>query len=79
MPRHYTGVDDVDNRPREVPDMTESVPKVYEPVDHGRLDANDFRDFMFARVVRLWGEANPDFFKGMVIERQAAKPLAKSA
>jgi hypothetical protein len=27
----------------------------------------------------LWGEANTDFFKGMVIERQAAKPLAKSA
>jgi hypothetical protein len=26
--------------------------------------------------VRFWGEVNPDFFKGTVVERQAAEVLA---
>jgi hypothetical protein len=27
--------------------------------------------------VRFWGEVNPDFFKGTVVEKQAAEVLAK--
>ena len=61
----------------DVPDMTEVVPEAYELVEHGLLDDDDFRDFMFANAVRFWGEVNPDFFKGTVIERQAAEVLAK--
>jgi hypothetical protein len=39
----------------------------------------DFRDFMFANAVRFWGEVNPDFFKGTVVEKQAAALLAEPA
>ena len=61
----------------DVPDMTEVVPEAYELVEHGLLDDNDFRDFMFANAVRFWGEVNPDFFKGTVVEKQAAAVLAR--
>ncbi|MGH7417982.1 MAG: amidohydrolase family protein, partial [Candidatus Rokuibacteriota bacterium] len=60
----------------DVPDMTEVVPEAYELVEHGLLDDDDFRDFMFANAVRFWGEVNPDFFKGTVVEKQAAEVLA---
>jgi predicted TIM-barrel fold metal-dependent hydrolase len=62
----------------DVPDMTEVVPEAYELVEHGLLNDDDFRDFMFANAVRFWGEVNPDFFKGTVVERQAAEVLAQS-
>ena len=42
----------------------------------GLIDDEDFRDFMFANAVRFWGEVNPDFFKGTVVEKQAAEVLA---
>jgi predicted TIM-barrel fold metal-dependent hydrolase len=60
----------------DVPDMTEVVPEAYELVEHGLLDEADFRDFTFANAVRFWGEVNPDFFKGTVVEKQAAEVLA---
>ena len=37
----------------------------------------DFRDFMFTNAVRFWGEVNGDFFKGTVVEKQAAAVLAQ--
>jgi len=61
----------------DVPDMTEVVPEAYELVEHGLLDEGDFRDFMFENAVRFWGELNPDFFRGTVVERQAAEVLAR--
>jgi len=61
----------------DVPDMTEVVPEAYELVEHGLIDENDFRDFMFANAVRFWGEVNPDFFKGTAVEKQAAHVLAQ--
>jgi len=61
----------------DVPDMTEVLPEAYELVEHGLLDDDDFRDFMFANAVRFWGEVNPDFFKGTVVEKQAAEVLAQ--
>ncbi len=62
----------------DVPDMTDVVPEAYELVEHGLLDDADFRDFMFANAVRFWGEVNPDFFKGTVVEKAAAEVLATS-
>jgi hypothetical protein len=53
--------------------MTEVVPEAYELVEHGLLTDDDFRDFMFTNAVRFWGEVNPEFFKGTVIEKQAAR------
>jgi len=63
----------------DVPDMTEVVPEAYELVEDGLLDGDDFRDFMFANAVRFWGEVNPDFFKGTVVEKQAAEVLGRKA
>ena len=62
----------------DVPDMTEVVPEAYELVEHGLLTDDDFRDFMFTNAVRFWGEVNPDFFKGTVVEKQAAEVLARA-
>jgi hypothetical protein len=59
----------------DVPDMTEVVPEAYELVEHGLINTDDFRDFMFANAVRFWGEVNPDFFKGTAVEKQAAEVL----
>jgi hypothetical protein len=61
----------------DVPDMTEVVPEAYELVEHELIDDSDFRDFMFANAVRFWGEVNPDFFKGTVVEKPAAEVLAQ--
>jgi hypothetical protein len=32
----------------------------------------------FANAVRFWGEVNPEFFRGTVVEKAAAKALAQS-
>ena len=61
----------------DVPDMAEVVEEAYELVEHGLLTGDDFRDFMFENAVRFWGEVNPDFFKGTVVEKQAAEVLAR--
>jgi predicted TIM-barrel fold metal-dependent hydrolase len=63
----------------DVPDMAEVVPEAYELVEHGLIDDNDFRDFMFTNAVRFWGEVNPDFFKGTVVEKAAAEVLRHGA
>ena len=60
----------------DVPDMAAVVPEAYELVEDGLIDDRDFRDFMFANAVRFWGEVNPDFFKGTVVEKPAAEVLA---
>jgi predicted TIM-barrel fold metal-dependent hydrolase len=61
----------------DVPDMAGVVPEAYELVEHGLITDEDFRDFMFANAVRFWGEVNPDFFKGTVVEKAAAEVLAR--
>jgi len=63
----------------DVPDMAEVVPEAYELVEHGLITDADFRDFMFANAARFWGEVNPDFFKGTVVEKPAAALLAEPA
>jgi len=34
---------------------------------------------MFTNAVRFWGEVNPEFFKGTVVEKAAAETLAQGA
>ena len=62
----------------DVPDMADVVPEAYELVEHGLIDDDDFRDFVFANAVRFWGEGNPEFFRGTVVEKAAAEALAQS-
>jgi hypothetical protein len=59
----------------DVSDMRMVLPEAHELVEDGLITADDFRDFTFANAVRLWGMQNPDFFKGTVVARQAAKGL----
>ena len=63
----------------DVPDMEDVVPEAYELVEHELITADDFRDFMFTNAVRFWGEVNPDFFKGTVVEKQAGEVLRHGA
>jgi predicted TIM-barrel fold metal-dependent hydrolase len=63
----------------DVPDMAAVVPEAYELVEHELITADDFRDFMFENAVRFWGEVNPDFFTGTVVDTQAAGVLARPA
>jgi predicted TIM-barrel fold metal-dependent hydrolase len=60
----------------DVPDMMDVLPEAYELVEDELITADDFRDFTFANAVRLWGTVNPAFFKGTVVEKQAADALA---
>ena len=63
----------------DVPDMTEVVPEAFELVEHGLITDDDFQDFMFDNAVRFWGEVNPDFFKGTIVEKQAQEVLSHGA
>jgi predicted TIM-barrel fold metal-dependent hydrolase len=63
----------------DVPDMAAVVPEAHELVEDGLIDDADFRDFMFTNAVRFWGEVNPDFFNGTVVEKAAAEVLHHGA
>jgi predicted TIM-barrel fold metal-dependent hydrolase len=56
----------------DVPLMDEVLEEVYEPLDDGVITEDDLRDFVFTNPVRLWTSANPDFFRGTVVEDAAA-------
>jgi len=60
----------------DVKDMKEVVPEAYELLEEQLITEDDFRDFMFTNPVRFWGEANPNFFKGTRVEKEAAALLA---
>ncbi len=61
----------------DVVDMTEPVEEAWEMVEHGRITADNFRDFTFTNPVELHTAANPRFFEGTVVERQAASLFEK--
>ena len=60
----------------DVQDMAGVLHEAHELVDDGLMSADNFRDFVFTNPVRFWGETNPDFFSGTVVEKQAAALLA---
>ncbi len=60
----------------DVPDMTEVLEEAHENVDHGWLDAAQFRDFVFANVARFYTDTRPDFFHGTRVERAVAELTA---
>jgi predicted TIM-barrel fold metal-dependent hydrolase len=63
----------------DVVEMTNVLAEAYDLVERRQLDENAFRDFVFGNPVRFWGGSNPDFFKGTIVEKQAAAILAESA
>ena len=61
----------------DVANMDQVVPEAYELVEKGLVSDEGFRDFMCTNPVRFWGEANPDFFKGTVVEEAASAVLSE--
>jgi predicted TIM-barrel fold metal-dependent hydrolase len=59
----------------DVVEMTDVLAEAYELVERRQVSDVDFREFVFANPVRFWAGANPDFFKGTVVEKQAAHLL----
>jgi hypothetical protein len=57
----------------DVPDMTEVLEEAHECVEHGWLDAGQFRDFVFGNVARFYTDTNPRFFEGTAVERAVAE------
>ena len=55
--------------------MREVVEEAYELVEDELITADDFRDFTFTNAVNLYAGMNPDFFKGTVVEEDAAREL----
>ena len=52
----------------DVPDMREVLVEACEQLEHGRLDADDFRAFTFGNAARFYTDSNPDFFAGTSVE-----------
>jgi len=48
-------------------------------VEDGLIGAEDFRDFTFANVVRLFGRQNPRFFAGTRVAAAAEAVLRETA
>ena len=61
----------------DVANMSHVVPEAYELVEKGLVSEAGFRDFMCTNPIRFWGEANPDFFKGTVVEETASAILSE--
>jgi hypothetical protein len=61
----------------DVVDMTEVLEEAYELVEHGMITEDDLREFLFTNPARLHTAANPDFYKGTVVEDAVAKELAR--
>jgi hypothetical protein len=59
----------------DVIDMREPLAEAYELVEDGYVTVDNFRDFTFTNSVKLWGTQNPNFFKGTVVEKEAAAVL----
>jgi predicted TIM-barrel fold metal-dependent hydrolase len=60
----------------DVPDMQNVLADAHGLVEDGLLSAEDFRAFVFENPVGLLAGMNPDFFKGTVVERQAASLIS---
>jgi len=62
----------------DVMDMRDPLPEAWELVEDSHITEGDFKDFVFANAVRLWGTQNPNFFDGTAVAKEAAA-LLKSA
>ncbi|HEU0168883.1 MAG TPA: amidohydrolase family protein [Chloroflexota bacterium] len=61
----------------DVTDMTEVLEEAWEPVEHGLIDEQAFREMTFTNTVALHGLMNPNFFKGTAVEGAAERELAR--
>jgi hypothetical protein len=54
------------------------LPEAYEMVEKELATPEDFRDFTFGNVVRLFGRVNPRFFEGTRVAAAAAAVLQQA-
>lgn len=59
----------------DVTDMNHAAAEAYEQIEDGLFTLKDFRKFGFENSVHLYGDNNPDFFKGTSVEAEAAAVL----
>ncbi len=52
----------------DLPDVSEVLHEAHEMVDHGWIDADAFRSFVFTNPARFYTGTNPEFFAGTVVE-----------
>jgi hypothetical protein len=62
----------------DVPDFTGVLPEAWELVEDELVDREQFRDFVFGNVVRLFAGTNPQFFDGTVVADDVRSVLAPS-
>jgi len=62
----------------DVIDMRHPLPEAYELLEDGHMTKDNFRDFVFANTVHLWGTQNPNFFEGTAVAKEAAAELART-
>ncbi len=62
----------------DVIDATNCLSESVDLVKDGLMSEVDLRDFAFNNSVELHGMMNPDFFKGTVVESEAAAVLANA-
>lgn len=55
----------------DVAHMHEVLPEAHEHLEHGWMDPGQFRGFMCDNAVHMYTQANPDFFRGTVLESYA--------
>jgi predicted TIM-barrel fold metal-dependent hydrolase len=56
----------------DVSDMSKIAEETYELVEHGVIDEDSLRSFLFDNAVAFWTANNRDFFKGTALESEAA-------
>src|SRR5262249_1151297 len=61
----------------DVIDMRHPLPEAYELVEDGCITEDNFRDFVFANTVHLWGTQNPKFFEGTTVAKAAGAARAR--
>jgi hypothetical protein len=52
----------------DLPDMRDAAYEAWELVEHGLINEDDFRDFVFVNAVHAKTDMNPEFFKGTRVE-----------
>ena len=57
----------------DVAHMHEVMPEAFEHIEHGLMTGEQFRGFVCDNAVRMYTEANPDFFAGTCVEGYASK------
>ncbi|MCZ6847219.1 MAG: amidohydrolase family protein [Alphaproteobacteria bacterium] len=63
----------------DVVDFGDVLAEAHEQTEKGLMSEEDFRDFVFTNPVRFTTRANPDYFKGTVVEDAVAKLLGSAS